>query len=83
MSFQDTLDRHHNCQVVIIPRFHKGRPKLVHGLYCTGHAKLIKWLTRDQSQELKTSGVELLDPINSDRMALIRQQLTFKENSQS
>jgi hypothetical protein len=27
MAFTDVLDNHHDCEVVIIPRFHKGKPK--------------------------------------------------------
>ena len=77
MAFEDILDRHHSCNVVIIPRFHKGKPRLVHGLYCQNHCKLIKWLSQEQSQELSSLGVEVLEAISVDKLALARQQIKF------
>ena len=78
MAFKDVLDRHHHCQVVIIPRYHKGKPHLVPGLYCSDHAKLIKWLSPDSAEELVSAGVESLEPIASDKMAHIREQVQRK-----
>ena len=80
MSFEDVLNSHNDCQVVIIPRYHKNRPRLVPGLYCQCHAKLIKWLNPEQQQELTALGVELLEPIAADRLALARQQLKWQDN---
>jgi hypothetical protein len=76
MSFNDILDRHHNCRVVILPRFHKNRNELVDGLYCEDHAKLIKWLRTEHSEELQQAGVQRLDPIKQDKIKLIQKKLT-------
>lgn len=76
MSFKDVLDRHHDCSVVILPRFHKGRDRLIDGLYCEDHCKLIKWLSPEHSQELQALGVERLTPINQDRVKVLQQKLT-------
>jgi hypothetical protein len=78
MAFSDILDHHHECEVVIIPRFHKGKPKLIHGLYCANHGKLIKWLRPEQSRECQQLGVELLAPVKEDRIKLMRQQIQFE-----
>ena len=75
MAFSDILDYHNNCEVAIIPRFHKGKPKLVHGLYCCSHGKLIKWLSPEQSQDCQTLGVEVLTPVLEDKIKLMKQQL--------
>jgi hypothetical protein len=75
MAFEDTLNRHHECQVVIIPRFHKGKPRLIHGLYCSDHSKLIKWLNPIQSVECQSLGVELLPPVKQDRIKLMQQKI--------
>jgi len=83
MAFEDILNKHHHCEVVIIPRFHKGKANLIPGLYCKDHACLIKWLTNRQSKQLQQSGVELLEPINTDKMSLMRQQLTYQDKLRS
>ena len=75
MAFEDILNRHHHCQVVIIPRYHKGKDRLIHGLYCQDHAKLIKWLSPNHSCDLQALGVEVLTPINTDRMSVMREKL--------
>jgi hypothetical protein len=75
MAFSDILDHHHECEVVIIPRFHKGKPKLMHGLYCADHGKLIKWLSPEQSTECQQLGVELLEPVKQDRINLMREKI--------
>lgn len=75
MSFKDILDRHHDCNVVILPRFHKNRNRLIDGLYCEHHCKLIKWLSPENSQELQELGVERIDPIKQDKIKLIKQKL--------
>jgi hypothetical protein len=75
MSFEDILNNHHNCSVVILPRYHKNKPQLVPGLYCETHAKLIKWLSPQHAEELKSLGVEQLEPMNSDKL-LVEQQLS-------
>jgi hypothetical protein len=79
MSFEDVLNSHHDCSVVIIPRYHKNRPRLIDGLYCECHAKLIKWLTTEQTKELTAMGVERLEPIAADKMALARQQVKWQD----
>lgn len=75
MAFEDILDRHHKCGVVIIPRFHKNRPRLIDGLYCETHGKLIKWLNPKESEVLVESGVEKLEAIKEDRFKLLRQRI--------
>jgi hypothetical protein len=75
MPFTDILNRHHDCEVVIIPRFHKGKPRLIHGLYCSNHSKLIKWLSPEQSLDCQQAGVELLDPVPEDKMSLLKQDI--------
>jgi hypothetical protein len=75
MSFEDILNNHHNCSVVILPRYHKNKPNLIPGLYCENHAKLIKWLSPQQARELEQMGVEQLEPMNSDKL-LVEQQLS-------
>ena len=59
MSFQDVLDRHNNCDVVIIPRMWKNQifPKM--GLYCENHCKLIKWLGDWEYENLRSDVEEL------------------------
>lgn len=69
MSFEDTLDRHHLCEVVILPRFHRNRPRLIPGLYCLNHGCLIKWLSQQHSDELRQSGVEYVEPLARERIA--------------
>lgn len=76
MSFNDVLNNHNDCEVVIIPRFVKGRPKLVPGLYCQCHCKLIKWLRPEEFKELSAAGVEVLEPVKADKTSLIRQELS-------
>lgn len=75
MSFEDTLNRHHECQVVILPRYHKNKPHLIPGLYCQDHGKLIKWLSPESAAELKQAGVEELEPIKIDKLKAMQQQL--------
>lgn len=75
MSFEDILNRHHDCSVVILPRYHKHKPHLVPGLYCETHAKLIKWLSPENAKELVGLGVELLDPIKQDKVKVMQEQL--------
>jgi hypothetical protein len=75
MAFEDVLNRHNNCSVVIIPRYHKNRPQLVPGLYCENHGKLIKWIRNEQINELKELGVEVLEPIKIDKLKVMREQL--------
>jgi len=78
MAFKDILDRHDKCEVVIIPRYHKNRPRFIHGLYCANHCKLIKWLSPEENQELIDSGVELLEPIKEDKMKLLKHKIMFE-----
>lgn len=75
MSFEDILNNHHNCNVVILPRYHKNKPSLIPGLYCETHAKLIKWLSHEHAQELKSLGVEELEPMKSDKIKVMQTQL--------
>ena len=75
MSFEDILNNHHDCSVVILPRYHKNKPQLVPGLYCETHAKLIKWLSPEHARELEQIGVERLEPMHSDKL-LIEKQLS-------
>lgn len=75
MSFEDILNNHHDCSVVILPRYHKNKPQLVPGLYCETHAKLIKWLSPAHAEELKSLGVEELEPIKSDKIKAMQTQL--------
>lgn len=79
MSFKDILDRHHTHQVVIIPRFVRGRPQLVPGLYCEDCSKLIKWLNPQVADELASvDGVEQLQARKQDQIKLFQQQLMRK-----
>jgi hypothetical protein len=82
MAFSDILDHHHDCEVVIIPRFHKGKPKLMHGLYCVNHGKLIKWLSPEQSTDCQQLGVELLEAVKEDRMKLLHQDIKSRYRPQ-
>lgn len=75
MAFEDVLNNHHNCEVVILPRYHKNRSKLVPGLYCQKHSKLIKWLSPESAEELKQLGVEQLEPIKLDKIKVMAHQL--------
>ena len=70
MSFNDTLDRHADHTVVIIPRLFKNRIEAVPGLYCQDCAKLIKWLSTAEEQELVKSGVEILPMLEEERRQL-------------
>jgi hypothetical protein len=60
------IEKHDDCTMVIIPRYHKNRPKLVPGLYCENHGCLIQWLTTHDYKELKKMGVEDLGPIKGE-----------------
>lgn len=60
MSFEDILDRHSDHTVVILWRLHKNKIDPVPGLYCQDCAKLIKWLSLDEAEDLIQSGVEVL-----------------------
>lgn len=79
MAYKDTLDKHHTHNVVIIPRFYKGRRYLVKGLYCEDCCKLIQWLKEPIANELIECGVELLPAVKEDKLKLLRQQLAYKE----
>jgi hypothetical protein len=57
MSFEDTLDRHNDHEVVIVPKKWKNKTDLVPGLYCDRCRKLIKWLSLKEAIELKKEGV--------------------------
>jgi hypothetical protein len=67
MSFEDILDRHSDHTVVILWRLHKNKLDPVPGLYCNDCAKLIKWLSLDEAEDLVNSGVEVLDMIPEER----------------
>lgn len=64
------IEQHENCTMVIIPRYHKGKPKLIPGLYCEDHGCLIQWLDHKTKDALVQIGVEDLGPIKEE-MALI------------
>lgn len=57
------IETHDNCNMVIIPRFHKNRLTLIPGLYCQNHGCLIQWLTQEDYKQLVKIGVEDLGPI--------------------
>lgn len=78
MALKDVFDQHHDCEVVIIPRFHKGKSKLIPGLYCCQHAKLIKWLSPRQSHECQQLGVEVLPAVKEDKIKLLQQNVRFR-----
>jgi hypothetical protein len=67
MSFEDILDRHSDHTVVILWRLHKNKLDPIPGLYCNDCAKLIKWLSLDEAEDLVNSGVEVLDMIPEER----------------
>lgn len=60
------IEKHDNCTMVIIPRYHKNKSYLVPGLYCQTHGCLIQWLTQEDHIKLVKMGVEDLGPIASD-----------------
>ncbi len=75
MAFEDKLNKHNSHSVVILPRFHKGKERLIPGLYCEDCACLIKWLKPAHAKELIEIGVPKLEPIRADQDAL--KQLNF------
>lgn len=84
MAFKDVLDKHDSHTVVIIPRFIKGRPRLVPGLYCEDCGKLIKWLNEQVADELiRANGVEVLPTIKQDKIKLFQQQLNYRYGTDS
>lgn len=74
MANTKTLDKHHNHKVVILPRYHKGKPRLIPGLYCETCACLIKWLKPAHALELEGMGVDRLSPIQRDLDLLRKEQ---------
>ena len=64
------IEKHDNCNMVIIPRYHKGKPRLIPGLYCETHGCLIQWLTNYDYKELVKMGVEDLGPIAGEKEKL-------------
>jgi hypothetical protein len=67
MSFKDTLDRHNDHNVVILPRLFKDRTEPVPGLYCEDCGKLIKWLDWPTAWDLIELGVEKLEMIPEEK----------------
>lgn len=63
MSFEDILNNHNDHTVVILWRLHKNKLDPVPGLYCQDCAKLIKWLSLDEAEDLIKAGVEVLSMI--------------------
>jgi hypothetical protein len=63
MSFEHVLNIHNEHTVVILWRLHKNKLDPVPGLYCEDCAKLIKWLSLTEAEDLIDSGVEVLDMI--------------------
>ena len=53
MSFEDILNRHNDCKVVMMPRMWKNKVWPTMALYCQDHVKLIKWLSDHQYGELR------------------------------
>ena len=72
MAFEDKLNKHNSHSVVILPRFHKNKERLIPGLYCEECACLIKWLKPAHAKQLIQMGVPKLEPIQSDRISLKR-----------
>jgi hypothetical protein len=72
------IEQHNNCTMVIIDRYHKGKAKLIPGLYCENHACLIKWLTPSHAKELKQFGVEYLGTIPGEAQKAKLQALRRK-----
>jgi hypothetical protein len=66
MSFEKTLKKHANHEVVIIPRVHKNRSDPVPGLYCAKCCKLVKWLSYDEWEDLVDAGVEELPMLKAE-----------------
>ena len=67
------IEKHNDCNMVIIDRYHKGRPRLIPGLYCENHACLIKWLKPEHAKELEEIGVQHLGTIPGEPEKLKRQ----------
>lgn len=67
MSFENTLNRHNECEVVIIKRMIKNQLHPRAGLYCSNHCCLIKWLSDESYNELTSLGVEELDMLPDEQ----------------
>ena len=64
------IEKHTHCNMVIIPRFHRGYDYLRLGLYCEHHKELIQWLNHNDYLELLKIGVEELEPTLKDIQSL-------------
>ena len=64
------IEKHTHCNMVIIPRFHRGYDYLRLGLYCEHHKELIQWLNHTDYLELLKIGVEELEPTSNDIQSL-------------
>ena len=72
MAFEDKLNKHNSHSVVILPRFHKYKERLIPGLYCEDCASLIKWLKPAHAKELIEMGVPKLEPSRADVESLLQ-----------
>lgn len=72
------IEIHNDCTMVIIPRLHKGKHRLIPGLYCQDHGCLIQWLTPSDYKKLVKLGVEDLGPIPSELEQVKQQKLARK-----
>jgi hypothetical protein len=78
MSFENILNNHNDHTVVILWRLHKNKLDPVPGLYCQDCAKLIKWLSLDEAEELIQIGVEVLEMMK-DEEAIWHRRLRLKQ----
>ena len=81
MSFEDTLNKHNDHTVVILWRLHKNKLDPVPGLYCQDCAKLIKWLSLNEAEDLIKAGVEVLDMIAEEETTWRRRLRISEMNS--
>ena len=81
MSFEDTLNKHNDHTVVILWRLHKNKLDPVPGLYCQDCAKLIKWLSLNEAEDLIKAGVEVLDMIPEEETTWRRRLRISEMNS--
>jgi hypothetical protein len=80
MAHEPTLDKHHTHQIVIQPRFFKGRSYLVPALLCSDCNQWITWLRVNFAKELTEQyKVEWLEPCKKDRLKLLQQNLRYRE----
>ena len=74
------INKHDNCQVVIVNKLWKNRLHPVPGLYCAEHGNLIKWLSDSDADLLRKQGVEDLGMLKTEESTYQRRLRLLNKN---